>query len=88
MSDTCLGTTDKRFFNSAQARSRGGSTHAKRGNERDIGAPARSYPEAPVTDYTTAGWSRLESTAMRSRTWMPPKCTSSLSEPSCSMALV
>jgi ABC-type glutathione transport system ATPase component len=27
-------------------------------------------------------------TAMRSRAWIPPECTSSLPEPSCSMALV
>jgi ABC-type oligopeptide transport system ATPase subunit len=57
------------FFNSAQALApRGGSTRAKpRGNERNIGAPARGHPEGPVPDYTTVGWSRLESTAMRSR---------------------
>jgi ATPase subunit of ABC transporter with duplicated ATPase domains len=39
----------------ADACSRGGSTHAKRGNERDIGAPTRGHPEAPGTDYTTVG---------------------------------
>jgi hypothetical protein len=87
-SDISPRTAAKRFFNSTQTLFSCGGPRTKAGERARYRRTHSRHREPPVTDCTTVGWSHLESTAMRSKAWMPPKCTSSLSEPSCSVALV
>jgi hypothetical protein len=66
----CAGACSRR----EHASKHGGRARHRRTRSRPPGSAGNWMPR-PL------GWSHLESTAMRSKACMPPRCTSSLSEP-------